>query len=93
MENTYAITESVNLNENLTNTILAYIMEKCHSFDDICSMVISMADHYLELLQPDDCGFVAFHDFWLESCSCDPKIYQEIENAVIAAKNEIEKAK
>ena len=82
------IIEKVNLNEELTAKIRSYIMEEGHTFDDICGNVIAMADYYLELLKPDDCGFIAFHDFWLESSNCDESICKEIKRAVEKAKEE-----
>lgn len=85
------IIELVNQNKELTDKLRSYIMENGHSLDNICGLVVGMADYYLSLLQPDDCGYDAFNRFWIEPFdSVEIDVLSDIKQAVEKAKEEID---
>ncbi len=85
------IIELVNQNKELTDKIHSYIAAEGHSFDAICVLAIGMANHYLSLLQPDDCGYDAFIRFWIEPFDWkEIDVPSDIEQAVEKAKEEFD---
>ena len=85
------IIDVVNQNKELTDKLRSYIIENGNSLDAICGLAVGMADYYLSLLQPDDCGYDAFNRFWIEPFEFEEiDVLSDIKQAVEKAKEEID---
>ena len=73
--------ERMNNDAELTQIVKDYLNSECGSIEEICLAATAISDHLLSLLDPDFCGIVDYHEFWVEPSDCGQEMYSIIDSA------------
>lgn len=73
--------ENMNGDVELTQIVKDYLNNECSDITEICLAVAAISDHLLALLDPDFCGIVDYHEFWVEPSECGQEMYSIIDSA------------
>ena len=79
----------MNKDTTLTKTILEYLLKSGSNWEQAILVSVGMADYFLSKCRPDECGYDAFHDFWIDGSVFDVETYEIVDQAVNRAFEEL----